>query len=140
MLLIIIVGPPASGKTLWLYQQLKYKNVKVKAIPFSGANKVKIEDNLVVICDCNLVKTAKPEELKALPVLKVYLSKKGGLLLIAATGLLEVLTFGSSVHSSLVRHIVEGMEKVSTTMFDDTQAKEFIVPSFSLCPFVPALF
>ena len=29
--------------------------VKVKAIPFSGANTLKIEDNLVVICDCNLV-------------------------------------------------------------------------------------
>ena len=84
---ILIVGPPSSGKSttaLWLYQQLKYKNTKVKAIPFSGANEVKIEDNLVVICDCNLVKTAKPEELKALLHLKVNLSERGGLLVIAA--------------------------------------------------------
>ena len=66
--------------------------MKVKAIPFSGANTVKIEDNLVVICDCNLVKTAKPEELKALLHLKVNLSERGGLLVIAALALLEVLT------------------------------------------------
>ena len=42
---ILIIGPPSSGKSttaLWLYQQLKYKNMKVKAIPFSGANTLKI--------------------------------------------------------------------------------------------------
>ena len=127
---ILIVGPPSSGKSttaLWLYQQLKYKNMKVKAIPFSGANEVKIEDNLVVICDCNLVKTHKPEELKALLHLKVNLSKRGRLLVIAASALLEVLTFDGSAQSSTVRYIITGMEKVSTSGFDDAQAKEFIM-------------
>ena len=130
---ILIVGPPSSGKSttaLWLYQQLKHKNVKVKAVPFSGANEVQIEDNLVVICDCNLVndlvKTAKLEELRALMHLKVNLSKRGGLLVIAASALLEVLTFDSSAQSSMVRYIITGMEKVSTSGFDDAHAEEFI--------------
>ena len=127
---ILIVGPPSSGKSttaLWLYRQLLHNNQKVKAILFSGASRqVQVEQNLIVICDCNLLKTCRLDDLKDLLRLKVKLSTKGGVLVIAASALLEVLTFENSALSSLIRNITSGMERVSTSGFDEDQAKRFI--------------
>ena len=128
---ILIVGPPLSGKSttaFWLYYQLKHKKINVAAIPFvgAGAGTVEIVDNLVVICDCNLVSTIKLDDLKALLQLKIELSRKGGLLVIAASALLEVLTFTNTKESSVIKYIVKNMERASTSVFNTDQAKKFI--------------
>lgn len=126
---ILIIGPPSTGKSttaLWLYRQLKHHRMSVKAIKFSGASTVEIVDNLVVICDCNQVSTAKDDDLKALMRLRLILSERGGLLVIAASALLEILYLTTLPLSSTAKSFMKGMERVSTSGFDATQAKSFI--------------